>query len=268
MRFQPGALGVGLGMAQIFHPSMNIVAKVTIFGGLLILTAIAFAGGAFVRSPYMTQVNVVRSQPVPFSHQHHVSELGLDCRYCHTSVETSAFAGLPPTEICMGCHSQIWKNSEMLAPVRDSFAKGKPLQWTRVHDLPDFVYFNHSIHIAKGVGCESCHGRVDEMPLMRRAASLHMEWCVKCHRHPERNVRPRDEIFHFGIQHPVLSETTSDPVIRTTTPERNVARNPQSVGKGGQELADRTQPRSNGQQLIKEYGIVTKQLTDCAVCHR
>src|SRR5690606_2276314 len=167
-------------MAQIFHPSTNVIAKAALFAGVFVLAGIAWAGSLWVRSSYVTQVDVVRDQPVPFSHDHHVSGLGIDCRYCHTSVEKSSFAGIPSTEICMGCHSQIWKNSELLAPVRESYRTGESLQWTRVNDLPDFVYFNHSIHIAKGVACESCHGRVDKMPLMRKAASLHMEWCLEC----------------------------------------------------------------------------------------
>lgn len=184
---------------QIFHPSINAFSKATIFGGLLIVGAIAVAWDQLNRSAYMTDADVVRDQPVPFSHKHHVAGLGIDCRYCHTTVETSSFAGIPATEICMSCHSQIWNDSPMLAPVRESYRTGKPLKWTRVHDLPDFVYFDHSIHISKGVGCESCHGRVDEMPLMRRAESLQMSWCLKCHRHPETAIRDPKEIFTFGM---------------------------------------------------------------------
>ena len=185
-------------MAQIFHPSANALARGTIYGGLFVLAAATWAGTFWFRSPYVTQVNVVRDQPVPFSHDHHVSGLGIDCRFCHASVETSAFAGMPTTETCMGCHSQVWNKSPLLAPVRDSFQANQPLAWTRVYDVPDYVYFNHSIHVAKGIGCESCHGRVDRMPLMRRSVTLHMEWCLDCHRHPEREVRPHDEVFAFG----------------------------------------------------------------------
>jgi hypothetical protein len=187
-------------MTQVFHPSMNAFSKATIFGGAFVLAGIAWAGGLWVRSPYVTQEDVVRDQPAPFSHDHHVSGLGIDCRYCHATVETSAFAGLPATEICMGCHSQIWSDSPMLAPVRESYRTGEPLAWTRVHDLPDFVYFDHSIHVNKGVGCESCHGRVDRMPLMRKAHAMQMEWCVDCHRHPETQLRDKSEIFRFGVE--------------------------------------------------------------------
>src|SRR6185312_7602198 len=117
-----------------------------------------------VRSPYETMQNEAREQPVAFSHEHHVSGLGIDCRYCHTTVETSSFAGLPPTETCMTCHSRLWTEAPMLAPVRQSFATQQPLEWKRVNQLPGFVYFNHSIHVNKGIGCSTCHGQVDQMP--------------------------------------------------------------------------------------------------------
>src|SRR5579862_4920331 len=216
---------------QLFHPSMNTVSKVTIFGGLFLLASAAFAWDRMYRSAYVTETDVVRVQPVPFSHQHHVRGLGIDCRYCHTTVEVSAFAGIPATEVCMSCHSLIWRDSPMLAPVRESFRTGQPLEWTRVHDLPDFVYFDHSIHVAKGIGCESCHGRVDEMPLMRRAHSLQMRWCLDCHAHPEQFVRDRSENYRFG---PSQTATT----------------------------------REQGEELVLEYGIDRKQLLDCGICHR
>lgn len=218
-------------MPQIFHRSMNTVSKATIFGGLFFLIALAFAWDQFNRSSYMSEADVVREQPIPFSHEHHVSGLGIDCRYCHTSVETSAFAGVPATEICMSCHSLIWNDSPMLAPVRESSRTGKPLQWTRVHDLPDFAYFDHSIHIAKGIGCESCHGRVDQMPLMRRAHSLQMSWCLDCHAHPEKHIRHQDDIFAFG-----------DRVAAVSLQE--------------------------GTELVKEIGIDKTILLDCWTCHR
>jgi hypothetical protein len=207
-------------MPQVFHPSMNTFSKATIF-----------VVDRVERSPYVTEVDVFREQPVPFSHEHHVSGLGIDCRYCHTTVETSAFAGLPATEVCMSCHSQIWKDSPMLEPVRESFRTGKPLRWTRVHDLPDFVYFNHSIHIAKGIGCESCHGRVDRMPLMRRTASLQMSWCLDCHDKPEGAIRPKGDVFRFG---PDVRPVSHDDALR----------------------------------LMKDHGVETEQLLDCWTCHR
>jgi hypothetical protein len=184
-------------MPQIFHPSTNTLARVSILGAVLILALAGWLASRLTRSDYITQVNVVRPQPVEFSHEHHVSGLGIDCRYCHTSVEDSAFAGIPPTETCMQCHAQIWSESPKLAPVRESFRNGQPIRWTRVHDVPDFAYFDHSIHVKKGIGCSTCHGRVDLMPLTWRAETLHMEWCLECHRNPARYVRPREEIFRM-----------------------------------------------------------------------
>jgi hypothetical protein len=163
-------------MSQIFHPSANTLSKVSIFGAIFIGGGLLFFVNEINRSPYVTQTHVPREQPVPFSHKHHVSGIGIDCRYCHTSVENSSFAGLPPTETCMSCHSQIWADSPTLEPVRASLRSGQSIEWTRVHDLPGFVYFNHSIHVNKGVGCATCHGRVDQMPLMWKQNTLHMEW--------------------------------------------------------------------------------------------
>lgn len=182
-------------MAQIFHPSFNTLSKVSIFGAVFFLGAAAWAWDALLRSPYTTQVNVAREQPVPFSHKHHVQGLGLDCRFCHTSVEESASAGLPSTKVCMGCHSMVWKDAPMLEPVRESFRTDRPIEWIRVHDLPDFAYFDHSIHVAKGIGCSTCHGEVDEMPLMWRTETLNMDWCLACHRDPAAHVRPRERVF-------------------------------------------------------------------------
>ena len=185
-------------MAQIFHRSTNTVAKVTLFGAVFFVAVLGWVFATLDRSAYSTGQGVILRQPVPFSHDHHTAALGLDCRYCHTSVETEAFAGVPPTATCMNCHKSIWKDSDMLAPVRASFADGKPIGWTRVNDLPDFVYFNHSIHVTKGVGCATCHGRVDKMPLMFRAQTLQMEWCLECHRNPEDYVGPREEVFNMA----------------------------------------------------------------------
>jgi len=185
-------------MPQVFHPSMNTFARVSIFGAIFLVATIFGIGWGLVRSPYMTEAGVIRSQPVPFSHLHHVGDIGLDCRYCHRSVETEAFAGIPSTEVCMNCHSQLWSESEMLAPVRESFRENKPLEWTRVHDTPDYVFFHHGIHVSKGIACERCHGQVDKMPLMWRQNTLHMEWCLECHRHPDKNVRPKEDVFAMG----------------------------------------------------------------------
>jgi hypothetical protein len=182
-------------MPQIFHHSTNALAKITIYGALFIIVALLWVAVELNRSSWNTGQWVERQQPVQFSHKHHVGDDGIDCRYCHTSVETAASAGLPSTTTCMNCHKQIWSDSPYLEPVRASFRTGKPIEWIRVHDLPDFAYFNHSIHVNKGVGCSTCHGRIDEMPILYQAKTLQMEWCLECHRAPERFVRPPDKIF-------------------------------------------------------------------------
>jgi hypothetical protein len=187
-------------MAQIFHPSTNTLSRLTIFGSLFAVLGLLVATYLFNKSPFVTQVDVVKNQVVPFSHEHHVRGLGIDCRYCHTTVEKSPFAGMPPTYTCMSCHSQVWTQAPMLQPVRASLAADQPLHWDRVHDLPDFVYFDHSIHVNKGVGCVSCHGRVDRMPLVRKAESMTMEWCLDCHRHPEKHLRPVSKIVDMEWQ--------------------------------------------------------------------
>ena len=216
-------------MAQIFHRSTNTISRVSVFGGIGIIVVVVATLAAINRSSYVTEVGVARSQPVQFSHKHHVSDDGIDCRYCHTSVEESSFAGIPSTKICMNCHTQIWAESPILEPVRESFRTGKSLEWTRVNNLPGFVYFDHSIHVHKGVGCSTCHGRVDQMPLMWRENSLYMEWCLECHRNPERFVRPRDQVFNMDWQPP----------------------------------ADQI---AFGQKLVQQYKI--ESLTSCSVCHR
>jgi hypothetical protein len=214
---------------QIFHPSANTLSRVTILGAVFILGAVSTVLYVLYRAPYLTEQNVAREQPVPFSHKHHVSGLGIDCRYCHTSVETSSFAGIPPTETCMSCHSQLWTNAEILEPVRSSLQSGKAIHWVRVNDVPDYVYFNHSIHVNKGIGCETCHGRVDQMPLTWRAQPLQMGWCLDCHRHPESFVRPKDQVFTMGYR----------------PPEKQAVM---------------------GARLVKEYEI--RSFTDCYACHR
>jgi hypothetical protein len=216
-------------MAQLFHRSSNALARASIFGAVVILGGLGWLLFAAYRSDYVTGAHVVREQPVPFSHKHHVGGEGIDCRYCHTSVEESAFAGMPATETCMTCHSQIWSEAPALEPVRASFRSGKPVEWTRVHYLADFVYFNHSIHVNKGIGCETCHGRVDQMPLTWQENSLLMQWCLDCHRQPELYVRPREAVFQMGWKPP----------------------------------ADQL---AVGRRLVKEYKI--RSLTDCYTCHR
>lgn len=185
-------------MAQIFHPATNTVSKVSVFLGGFVVAGLAWLSAVWYRSSYVSGVHVVRDQPVPFSHQHHVGGLGIDCRFCHTAVEDSAFAGLPPVKTCMHCHSQIWADSPMLEPVRAAFRDGRPIAWTRVHALADFAFFDHSIHVAHGVGCATCHGRVDRMPLMWKEQTLFMEWCLECHRNPAPHLRPREEVFNMA----------------------------------------------------------------------
>jgi hypothetical protein len=216
-------------MAQIFHHSTNTLSKVSIFGALGLAGAALWLILELNRSPYVTQQGVARHQPVPFSHQHHVGGMGIDCRYCHTSVEVADSAGMPPTKTCMNCHSQIWNQSPMLEPVRASFRDDRPIEWTRVHDLPDFAYFQHASHVNKGIGCSTCHGRVDRMPLMAQAQSLQMEWCLECHRNPAKYVRPKAEVFNAAWEPP----------------------------------ADQL---SRGGDLVKEYEI--KPSTACSTCHR
>jgi hypothetical protein len=215
-------------MAQIFHRSTNTLSRVTIFGAVFIAGFVLWVIGGIVRSPFATSQGVTLEQPIPFSHQHHVEGLGIDCRYCHTSVETSNFAGIPPTATCMNCHAQIWTNASMLEPVRSSYATGTPIRWQRVHRLPDFVHFNHSIHVAKGIGCATCHGRIDRMNLTHQASPLTMSWCLDCHRDPAKYVRPKDQVFNMAYIAP-------------------------------------TNQKELGPQLVRAYGI--KSLTSCSTCH-
>jgi hypothetical protein len=218
-------------MPQIFRPYADTVARAL----LLAIVIVPFLGIGLAywisASSYVTDQSITLDQPVPFSHQHHVGGLGLDCRYCHAGVETSAVAGVPPTHTCMTCHSQLYTQTEILAPVRASLADEQPLHWAKVNKLPDYVYFDHSIHIAKGVGCSTCHGAVDRMPLMRQAAPLTMGWCLDCHRDPAPYLRPAAEVF--------------DP--DWTAP------------------ADQN---GRGKVLLAHNHIDVDHLTDCSVCHR
>jgi hypothetical protein len=232
-------------MAQIFNRSTNTISRVTIFGALFIVAFSLWALAELQRSPYANYRGVARTQPVPFSHQHHVGGLGLDCRYCHTSVEVSSFAGIPPTKTCMNCHAQIWTNASMLEPVRESFRSGRSIVWTRVNDLPDYVFFDHSIHINKGVGCDSCHGPVDRMPLMLAQNTLQMEWCLNCHRAPEKFLRPREQVFNMRYEQPAAYHP---------------------VNLDGKDYTDQN---SLGIALVKKYHLRSVQdITSCSTCHR
>ena len=189
-------------MAQVFDRSSNALARMSLVLTGLIVIALGVALNSLQRSPWVTRQGQRPDQPVPFSHKHHVQGLGVQCQYCHTQVEKAAYAGIPPTKTCINCHAQIWTNAQLLEPVRQSWATGASIQWIRVHDLPDYVYFNHDIHVNKGIGCASCHGRVDEMPLMYQQNTLQMEWCLNCHRNPAANLRPTSEIYNMPWQGP------------------------------------------------------------------
>lgn len=216
-------------MAQIFRRSANAIARGSIYGFAFVAAGALLTGYLLARSPYRTAEDIVRDQPVAFSHEHHVGGLGIDCRYCHTSVEYAASAGMPATYTCMSCHSQIWNQSPALAEVRQSLERDRPIEWTRVHDTPDFVYFHHGIHVQKGVGCVECHGRVDKMPLTWKAEPMTMEWCLDCHRNPGPRLRRAEDIFNLAA--PRLSE-------------------------------------SEGEQLAKAHNIPVDRLLNCSVCHR
>jgi hypothetical protein len=185
-------------MAQVFDRNSNALARMSLALTGLIVISLGVALNSLQRSPWVTRQGQRPDQPIPFSHKHHVEGLGLQCQYCHTTVEKSSYAGIPPTKTCINCHSQIWTNAEMLQPLRTSWATGASVNWIRVHDLPDYVYFNHEIHVNKGIGCASCHGRVDQMPLMYQENSLQMEWCLNCHRNPAVNLRPTSEIYNMA----------------------------------------------------------------------
>jgi hypothetical protein len=216
-------------VSQIFHRSTNTISRLSIFGAIFVVAGALWGFAVLNRSGYATQQGVARQQPIQFSHKHHAGELGIDCRYCHAQVESASYAGIPPTATCMNCHSQIWMDSPALAPVRASWTSNEPLAWIKVHDLPDFVYFDHGIHVRKGVACEVCHGRIDRMNQVWQESSLQMEWCLDCHRNPAHYVRPREHVFDFGWTPP----------------------------------ADQAEL---GRQLVEAYDIQTR--TDCTTCHR
>jgi hypothetical protein len=216
-------------MAQIFPPSSNGIARLMLVGLLVLVASSGLVVYELGTTSYVTRAFEARQQPIQFSHERHVAGNGLDCRFCHTAAETSATAGIPPTKTCMGCHSQIWSTSPYLDPVRSSFATDTSIQWVKVHDLPDFVYFNHSIHLNKGVGCTTCHGRVDQMPLMWTVQSLQMNWCLDCHRTPEKYLRPRAAVFSVTYEPPA---------------------NQLELGRA----------------LVAKYNV--RKLTSCSTCHR
>jgi hypothetical protein len=219
-------------MRQLFPPYADALLRLVIFGIAALVLGFFLLVGALPNSTYATGVWTAPAQPVPFSHKHHAGELGIDCRYCHTTVMTQASAGIPPTHTCMTCHSQIWKTAPMLAPVRDSYAENVPLVWTRVNRLPDYVYFNHSIHVTKGIGCSSCHGPVDQMQMTWRAQPFTMAFCLSCHRNPRARLRPANEVWNMEWTAPA---------------------NQAEIGR----------------RLMVAYHIASPaRLTDCSTCHR
>jgi hypothetical protein len=219
-------------MAQIFHRSANFIARASLLGGAVLAGVALTAVLLVARSPYITNERVTRSQPVQFSHKHHVGDDGIDCRYCHTSVESSAYAGIPPTRTCMNCHSVLFNNVGYLEIIRESYRTDESIHWVRVHRLADYVYFNHSIHINKGIGCSSCHGPVNQMPLVYQASPLNMQWCLECHRNPQANLRPKDQIFNMDWKAPANQEEV-------------------------------------GRKLAAGYKLrTTAELTNCSTCHR
>jgi len=218
-------------MSQIFSRAADTWLRLVLVA-VPAMAAIGLAALAgYVRSDYVTHAGWARQQPVPFSHEHHVGGLGIDCRYCHTGVEVTASAGFPPTHTCMTCHSQIWTNAEMLAPVRESLATGMPIHWHRVAKLPEYVYFRHDAHIRAGVACVTCHGRVDHMKLTMRAKPFEMGWCLDCHRDPAPHLRPREFVTSMTWQ---------------TEQDR----------------------RALGKRLMKEYHVGGADMTHCYLCHR
>jgi len=268
-------------MAQVFDRTSNALARASLVLTGLIVIATGVALDQLQRSPWVTRQGQRADQPIPFSHKHHVEGLGLQCQYCHTSVEKSSYAGIPPTKTCINCHAQIWTNAALLEPVRQSWATGASIQWIKVHDLPDFVYFNHEIHVNKGIGCASCHGRVDEMPLMYEENSLQMEWCLNCHRNPAVNLRPTSEIYNMAWDGP-----SSEKPVRCTATGK-VGPTAQGVSctvikseeEGGVKTVSLDESSSGaqiftsqaelGRYLTAQYHIRTaNELASCETCHR
>ena len=248
-------------MGQLFSPAANSKTKVALLS-ITILPIVGIYGiAALSRSSFNTKVDVPLNQPVPFSHRHHAWELGIDCRYCHWGVEKSAYANIPPTQVCMSCHSQIWTNSPLLAPVRESYETDSPISWTQVNRLPNFVYFNHSIHIARGINCDVCHGPVQKMQITWKGNSFQMQWCLQCHRAPQRylyrdpaypKLSPRQQVFNLykKLQD---GEALSSKEGAILGGDYNGSSNPKDLAEG--------------KRLVSRYGIKVMQLSDCSVCH-
>ena len=269
-------------MAQVFHRSMNVVAYVSILGGGGFAAVLVLSGIGLSRSPYNTKVGVAKEQPVPFSHEHHAVELGIDCRYCHTGVEKSASAGIPPTQTCMSCHSQIWTNSPLLEPVRASYVKQEPLKWNRLHSVPDFVFFNHSIHINRGINCNTCHGPIQKEMIAYKGKPFWMAWCLNCHRNPENAVGKREDVFglYWKYQTYQMSEEELEAlkkqVAQHPTPrlraelevaEKDKLTPEQATLAEGDEYVRSSTEFADGAKRLEQYKVKKEQLSDCSTCH-
>jgi hypothetical protein len=261
-------------MPQIFPKGVNPLARLLVIGLPMMFGVTGVGLAAFYRSSYATGVDETPPQPVAFSHMHHVGQLGIHCLYCHTSVEDSGFANVPPSKTCMNCHQQMWTSADLLEPVRKSYREDKPIVWNRVHNVPHYAYFNHSIHVAKGVGCQSCHGQIDQMNLTTQNKTLLMEWCISCHRNPQENLRPKSEVFSMTWAPGSLVDNKEQVWKREDLPNWG------QVMEGGKlvdskwvgELVGKPRPKTQAElgPVLKEvYGVrdaVT--LTGCSMCHR
>ena len=248
-------------MPNIFKPRANSVARTSLILTAVLPVPLIYAGGALSRSPANTHVGVPMDQPIPFSHQHHAWELGIDCRYCHTSVEKSSYPGMPGSETCMSCHSQIWTNSPLLEPLRQSYENNIPLKWNQLNKVPEFVFFNHSIHVNRGINCNTCHGPVQQMHIAYKGNSFQMGWCLQCHRAPQNylykdetrpDLTPRQQVFnlYWKIQN-----------------NEKLSAREQSLADGQDPISLDPQDVEKGKQLINQYGVKVQQLSDCSVCH-
>jgi len=256
-------------MARLFSPVANTIARASLVAAVAVPVGAIVMGSVVSRSPANTNVGVAFDQPVPFSHAHHSIELGIDCRYCHTSVTKSSSAGIPSTETCMSCHSQIWTDSPLLEPVRQSWAEGKPIRfastgevgWNRVAKVPEFVYFNHSIHIARGIQCNECHGNIQEQHMTAKGKPFFMKWCLDCHRKPEKalyvdeqqpDLTPQEKVFAFYRKIQEGAKLSA----------RELAL------KKGREYQPTAAELEKGREMVQKMDIKVKTLADCYICHR
>jgi hypothetical protein len=256
-------------MAQIFRPTHNVLGRLGVLGAAVTPLALMVTFSQFSRSGWATGVGVPYEQPVAFSHEHHVTELGIDCRYCHTGVEVGAKAGYPSTHTCMSCHSQVWSNSPLLEPIRESYVKNVPLKWTKLNAVPDFVFFNHSIHVKRGLNCNNCHGPVQAMQMAFKGRPFQMRWCLECHRAPEKYINEPQVVFdmykqiqrgnHLKDADKVAKEVPLSLPIGGTKEIQSLA--------SGEQYHRNKEELAKGLELVKKYHIKKEQLSDCATCH-